>query len=159
MRGDNDQLASFWMPFTANRAFKSQPRQLVSAKGMHYRASDGRTILDGTSGLWCSNAGHCRPEITEAIAKAAATLDFAPTFQLGHPLPFELAQRLAALMPEGLDRIFFTNSGSESVDTRAQDRASDPAREGAGHAYAADRTRARLPRHRFRRDQRRRARQ
>jgi len=117
MRGDNDQLASFWMPFTANRAFKAHPRQLVSANGMYYRSSDGREILDGTAGLWCSNAGHCRPEITEAIAKAAATLDFAPTFQLGHPLPFELAQRLAALMPDGLDRIFFTNSGSESVDT------------------------------------------
>src|SRR3546814_9549564 len=84
---------------------------------MHYQSADGRAILDGTSGLWCSNAGHCRPEISEAIAKAAATLDFAPTFQLGHPLPFELAQRLADLMPPGLDRIFFTNSGSESVDT------------------------------------------
>ncbi|MBA3941358.1 MAG: aspartate aminotransferase family protein [Sphingopyxis sp.] len=117
MQGDNDQLASFWMPFTANRSYKAHPRQLVSASGMYYRSSDGREILDGTAGLWCSNAGHCRPEITEAIAKAAATLDFAPTFQLGHPLPFELAQRLAALMPEGLDRIFFTNSGSESVDT------------------------------------------
>ncbi len=117
MRGDNDQLASFWMPFTANRSYKANPRQLVSASGMHYRSSDGRTILDGTAGLWCSNAGHCRAEITDAIAKAAATLDFAPTFQLGHPLPFELAQRVAALMPEGLDRIFFTNSGSESVDT------------------------------------------
>src|SRR3546814_442727 len=117
MRGDNDQLASFWMPFTANRGFKANPRQIVSANGMHYQSADGRAILDGTSGLWCSNAGHCRPEISEAIAKAAATLDFAPTFQLGHPLPFELAQRLADLMPPGLDRIFFTNSGSESVDT------------------------------------------
>ncbi len=117
MRGDNDQLASFWMPFTANRAYKANPRQLVSASGMYYRSSDGREILDGTAGLWCSNAGHCRPEIAEAIAKAASTLDFAPTFQLGHPLPFELAQRVAALMPDGLDRIFFTNSGSESVDT------------------------------------------
>lgn len=117
MRGDNDQLASFWMPFTANRAYKANPRQLVSASGMYYRSSDGRAILDGTAGLWCSNAGHCRPEIAEAIAKAASTLDFAPTFQLGHPLPFELAQRVAALMPDGLDRIFFTNSGSESVDT------------------------------------------
>ena len=117
MKGENDPLAAFWMPFTANKAYKAHPRQLVSASGMYYRSSDGRDILDGTSGLWCSNAGHCRPEITEAIAKAAATLDFAPTFQLGHPLPFELAQRLAALMPEGLDRIFFTNSGSESVDT------------------------------------------
>jgi beta-alanine--pyruvate transaminase len=117
MRGENDQLAFFWMPFTANRAYKANPRQLVAASGMHYRSGDGRTILDGTAGLWCSNAGHCRPEITEAIAKAAVTLDFAPTFQLGHPLPFELAQRLADLMPDGLDRIFFTNSGSESVDT------------------------------------------
>ncbi|WP_200879058.1 aspartate aminotransferase family protein [Sphingopyxis sp. MWB1] len=117
MRGDNDQLAAFWMPFTANRVFKTHPRQLVSASGLYYQSSDGRTILDGTAGLWCSNAGHCRPEITEAIAKAAATLDFAPTFQLGHPLPFELAQRVAALMPPDLDRIFFTNSGSESVDT------------------------------------------
>ena len=93
---------------------------MQGANGMHYRSSDGRDILDGTSGLWCSNAGHCRPEITEAIAKAAATLDFAPTFQLGHPLPFALAQRLADLMPAGLDRIFFTNSGSESVDTSAR---------------------------------------
>src|SRR3546814_15445624 len=84
---------------------------------MHYQSADGRAILDGTSGLWCSNAGHCRPEISEAIAKAAATLDFAPTFQLGHPLPFELAQRLADLMPPGPDRIFFTNRGSASVDT------------------------------------------
>ncbi len=117
MRGDNDQLASFWMPFTANRAYRANPRQLVAASGMYYRSSDGREILDGTAGLWCSNAGHCRPEIAEAIAKAASTLDFAPTFQLGHPLPFELAQRVAALMPDGLDRIFFTNSGSESVDT------------------------------------------
>ena len=117
MKGENDPLAAFWMPFTANRAYKAHPRQLVSASGMYYQSGDGRTILDGTSGLWCSNAGHCRVEITDAIAKAAAALDFAPTFQLGHPLPFELAQRLAALMPDGLDRIFFTNSGSESVDT------------------------------------------
>jgi beta-alanine--pyruvate transaminase len=117
MKGDNDGLASFWMPFTANRAYKAHPRQLVSASGMFYQSSDGRRILDGTAGLWCTNAGHCRPEIAEAIAKAAATLDFAPTFQLGHPAPFELARRVAALMPDGLDRIFFTNSGSESVDT------------------------------------------
>ncbi|HMO76683.1 MAG TPA: aminotransferase class III-fold pyridoxal phosphate-dependent enzyme, partial [Sphingopyxis sp.] len=81
------------------------------------RSADGREILDGTAGLWCCNAGHCRPEIAEAIAETARTLDFAPTFQLGHPLVFELAQRVAAIMPEGLDRIFFTNSGSESVDT------------------------------------------
>jgi beta-alanine--pyruvate transaminase len=105
------------MPFTANRAYKAHPRQIVSASGMHYQSGDGRTILDGTAGLWCSNAGHCRTEIAAAMARAAATLDFAPTFQLGHPAAFELAQRLAALMPPGLDRIFFTNSGSESVDT------------------------------------------
>ncbi|MGB3319754.1 MAG: aspartate aminotransferase family protein [Sphingopyxis granuli] len=117
MQGDNDGLASFWMPFTANRAYKAHPRQIVSASGMHYQSGDGRTILDGTAGLWCSNAGHCRTEIAAAMARAAATLDFAPTFQLGHPAAFELAQRLAALMPPGLDRIFFTNSGSESVDT------------------------------------------
>ena len=117
MLRENDPLAAFWMPFTANRTYKQTPRQLVSAKGMHYKSADGRDILDGTAGLWCSNAGHCRDEITAAIAETAATMDFGPTFQLGHPLPFELASRLAALMPEGLDRIFFTNSGSESVDT------------------------------------------
>src|SRR3546814_8727345 len=86
MKGENDPLASFWMPFTANRAYKAHPRQFVSASGMHYRSADGREILDGTAGLWCCNAGHCRPEIAEAIAKTAAMLDFAPTFQLGHPL-------------------------------------------------------------------------
>lgn len=117
MLRDNDPMAAFWMPFTANRSYKQTPRQLVSAKDMHYQSADGRTILDGTAGLWCSNAGHCRDEITAAIAETAATMDFGPTFNMGHPLPFALASRLAALMPEGLDRIFFTNSGSESVDT------------------------------------------
>lgn len=114
---ENDPLAAFWMPFTANRAFKAAPRQLVAAKDMHYTAADGRQILDGTAGLWCSNAGHCRESIIEAIRKTAAEMDFGPTFQLAHPLAFELATRVAAIMPEGLDRIFFTNSGSESVDT------------------------------------------
>lgn len=113
----NDPLAALWMPFTANRAFKAQPRQLVAAKDMHYESADGRQILDGTAGLWAVNAGHCRPSIVEAIQKTAAELDYAPPFQLGHPLSFELARRIAALMPQGLDRIFFTNSGSESVDT------------------------------------------
>ncbi len=117
MRLENDPLASFWMPFTANRAFKAQPRLLAAAKDMHYTSSDGRQILDATAGLWCSNAGHCREPIVEAIRKTAGELDFAPTFQLAHPLPFELAGRVADLMPEGLDRVFFTNSGSESVDT------------------------------------------
>ncbi len=117
MLRENDPLAAFWMPFTANRSYKEAPRQLVSAKDMHYKSADGRDILDGTAGLWCSNAGHCRDEITAAIAQTAATMDFGPTFQLGHPLAFEFSSRLAALMPQGLDRIFFTNSGSESVDT------------------------------------------
>jgi beta-alanine--pyruvate transaminase len=105
------------MPFTANRAYKATPRQLVAAKDMHYTADDGRQVLDGTAGLWAVNAGHCRPTIVEAIQKTAAELDFAPAFQLGHPASFELASRVAAIMPKGLDRIFFTNSGSESVDT------------------------------------------
>jgi beta-alanine--pyruvate transaminase len=112
-----DDLSSFWMPFTSNRQFKAAPRLLESAKGMYYRSTDGREILDGCAGLWCVNAGHCRDEIVAAIQQAAATLDFAPTFQMGHPLAFEAASKVAALMPEGLDRIFFTNSGSESVDT------------------------------------------
>ncbi len=117
MKLENDPLAAFWMPFTANRAFKASPRMLSSARDMHYTATDGRTILDGTAGLWCVNAGHCREPIVEAIRKTAGELDFGPTFQMSHPLAFELASRVAALMPEPLSRIFFTNSGSESVDT------------------------------------------
>ena len=114
---ENDPLAAFWMPFTSNRAFKTMPRLLVSSKDMHYTSADGNSILDGTAGLWCVNAGHCRAPIVEAIQNAATELDFGPTFQLGHPKAFELASRLSAIMPRGLDRIFFTNSGSESVDT------------------------------------------
>jgi beta-alanine--pyruvate transaminase len=110
-------LDAFWMPFTANRAFKSAPRLLVSAKDMHYVTADGRSLLDGTAGLWCVNAGHARPKIVEAVQRQVAELDFAPTFQIGHPKAFELASRLAALAPSGLDRVFFTNSGSEAVDT------------------------------------------
>jgi beta-alanine--pyruvate transaminase len=105
------------MPFTANRQFKKTPRLLVSARDMHFVADDGRKILDGTSGLWCSNAGHCRPKITEAIQRQAAELDYAPVFQMGHPGPFKVAERLRTLMPGDLDYTFFTNSGSESVDT------------------------------------------
>ncbi|MCO5106480.1 MAG: aspartate aminotransferase family protein [Burkholderiaceae bacterium] len=116
-RNDLPDLSQLWMPFTANRAFKARPRMLASASGMHYTATDGTRILDGTSGLWCVNAGHCRPGITEAIARQAAELDYAPGFQLGHPDAFRAAGSIAALMPDGLDRIFFTNSGSESVDT------------------------------------------
>ena len=110
-------LDAQWMPFTANRAFKRAPRLLVRAKNMHYTDSDGRQILDGTSGLWCVNAGHCREPIVEAIASAARELDYAPGFNMGHPLAFELARRLAAIMPGNLDRVFFTGSGSEAVDT------------------------------------------
>ena len=117
MTVENDPLAAFWMPFTANRAFKAAPRQLIAAKDMHYTSGDGRLVLDGTAGLWAVNAGHCRAPIVEAIQRTAAALDFAPPFQLGHPLAFELAARIAGLMPAGLDRVFFTNSGSESVDT------------------------------------------
>lgn len=110
-------MSHLWMPFTANRQFKNQPRLLASAKGMHYTSVDGRQILDGTAGLWCVNAGHCREEIVQAIATQAGEMDYAPGFQLGHPLAFEAATAVASLMPEGMDRIFFTNSGSESVDT------------------------------------------
>jgi beta-alanine--pyruvate transaminase len=116
--GDNrPDLAAFWMPFTANRQYKDAPRLLVEASGMYYRTADGDSVLDGTAGLWCCNLGHAREEITEAVARQLATLDFAPTFQMGHPLPFRLAAALAEFAPPGLDRIFFTNSGSESVDT------------------------------------------
>jgi len=112
-----NDLSAFWMPFTANRQFKQAPRMLVGAKDMHYTASDGRKILDGTAGLWCVNAGHCRPKITEAIQHQAAELDYAPAFQMGHPIVFELANRLVDIAPAGMDHVFFTNSGSESVDT------------------------------------------
>ena len=113
----NDQLAAFWMPFTANRAFKAAPRLFAAAKDMHYTTSDGREVLDGTAGLWCVNAGHCREPIVAAIRAQAGVMDYGPTFQLGHPLAFEFANRVSQLMPAGLDRIFFTNSGSEAVDS------------------------------------------
>ena len=110
-------LSAYWMPFTANRQFKADPRLIVGAKGMYYRSEDGREVLDGTSGLWCVNAGHGRPEIAAAIQQQTLELDYAPAFQMSHPLVFRLANEIAALTPPGLDRVFFTNSGSESVDT------------------------------------------
>ncbi|PXB83542.1 aspartate aminotransferase family protein, partial [Pseudomonas aeruginosa] len=113
----SSSLDNFWMPFTANRQFKARPRLLESAEGIHYIAQGGRRILDGTAGLWCCNAGHGRREISEAVARQIATLDYAPPFQMGHPLPFELAARLAEIAPPGLNKVFFTNSGSESADT------------------------------------------
>ncbi|HEX4681656.1 MAG TPA: aminotransferase class III-fold pyridoxal phosphate-dependent enzyme, partial [Gemmatimonadaceae bacterium] len=110
-------LEELWMPFTANRAFKKAPRMLVAAKGMYYTADDGRQVLDGTAGLWCVNAGHCREPITAAIREQAATMDYAPPFQMGHPLAFELARKLVGMLPGDLDHVFFGNSGSEAVDT------------------------------------------
>ena len=112
-----NSLDAFWMPFTPNKAFKADPRMIVRAEGMHYYTPDGRAVLDGTSGLWCCAAGHGRKPIVEAIQRAAAELDYATTFNLGHPSAFEFANRLGALLPDQLDRIFFTNSGSESADT------------------------------------------
>lgn len=110
-------LSSYWMPFTANRQFKAAPRLLCSADGMHYTSIDGRRIMDGTAGLWCVNAGHGREKIVRAVERQLTSLDYAPSFQMGHPVAFEFAEKLAALAPKGLDRIFFTGSGSESVDT------------------------------------------
>ncbi len=112
-----NNMEAFWMPFTANRQFKKNPRLLVGAEGMYYYTHDGRKVLDGTAGLWCVNAGHKAPRIVKAIQDQAAELDYAPPFQLGHPRAFDLAARLAAMMPNDLDHVFFTNSGSESVDT------------------------------------------
>jgi len=118
MSPDTDPaMDAFWMPFTANRQFKKAPRLLARAAGMHYWTPEGREILDGASGLWCVNAGHGRPKIVQAIAAQAAELDYAPPFQMGHPKAFELAERLAALAPPGLDKVFLTNSGSEAVET------------------------------------------
>jgi beta-alanine--pyruvate transaminase len=111
------ELEAFWMPFTANRQFKAAPRMLVKAEGMYYTTDDGRRILDGFAGLWCCNAGHCRKPIVEAIQQQAATMDYAPAFQMGQPLAFELASRLANMAPGSLDHVFFCNSGSEAVDS------------------------------------------
>ncbi len=112
-----NDLSAFWMPFTANRQFKAAPRMIVDAEGMYYTSADGRQILDGTAGLWCCNAGHKRPRISAAIKAQADGLDYAPAFQMGHPLAFELANRLRDLAPEPMEHVFFTNSGSESVET------------------------------------------
>jgi beta-alanine--pyruvate transaminase len=111
------KLESFWMPFTANRQFKAEPRLFASAEGMHYTTVDGRKVIDGSAGLWCVNAGHGRRQIAAAVERQLMNLDFAPSFNMGHPLAFDFAERLAEIAPKGLDRIFFTNSGSESVDT------------------------------------------
>ena len=112
-----NNLEAFWMPFSDNRYFKSNPRMMARAEGMSYFTQDGREILDGTAGLWCCNAGHGRKKISEAVAKQIQQMDYAPAFQMGHPAAFELASRLTNLAPGDLDHVFFTNSGSESVDT------------------------------------------
>ena len=109
--------SAFFMPFTMNRQFKKAPRLFARAEGMYYYTPEGDKVLDGTAGLWCVNAGHCRKKIVDAVAKGVATLDFAPPFQMGHPLAFEFADKVVQLAPEGMTRVFFTNSGSESVDT------------------------------------------
>ena len=110
-------MDAYWMPFTANRQFKKSPRLLAKASGMHFWTPEGRQILDGIAGLWCVNAGHGRPRIVQAIAEQAAEMDFAPPFNMGHPKAFELAERLVELTPKGLNKVFYTNSGSESVET------------------------------------------
>jgi beta-alanine--pyruvate transaminase len=110
-------LAAYWMPFTANRQFKADARLIVGAKGLYYQSEDGREVMDGTSGLWCVNAGHGRPEIAAAVQRQLLELDYAPAFQMSHPKVFQLANELARMTPPGLDRVFFTNSGSESVDS------------------------------------------
>ena len=112
-----EALNAYWLPFTANRQFKASPRLVVQADGMYYTTADGRRILDGFAGLWCCNAGHSRKPIVEAIAEQAATMDYAPAFQMAHPLAFELAHNIVELAPRPLDHVFFCNSGSEAVDT------------------------------------------
>ena len=115
-----NNLEAYWMPFTANRQFKSAPRLFVAAEGMFYKTREGREILDAASGLWCVNAGHGRAKIVEAVQKQVAEMDYAPAFQWGHPAAFELSSRLATLLPGDLDHVFYGNSGSEAVDTAVQ---------------------------------------
>jgi beta-alanine--pyruvate transaminase len=110
-------LQHYWMPFTDNRRFKAKPRLIASAKDMYFTTVEGKQVLDGLATLWCVNAGHGRPRIVEAIRTQAGELDFASSFALGHPLPFRLAERIAAIAPQGMQQVFFTNSGSEAVDT------------------------------------------
>ena len=113
----NARTDAFWMPFTPNRQFKSSPRLVASAHGIAYRTPEGREVLDGTSGLWCVGAGHRHPRIVEAMKRQIDTLDFASSFQVGHAGAFELAERIGALAPPGMDRVFLVNSGSEAMDT------------------------------------------
>ena len=114
---DNLNLDNYWIPFTANNVFKQNPRLLVEAQGMYYKTDDDREILDGIAGLWCCNAGHCHPHIVKAVQEQIATMDYATAFNMSHPKAFQLAEKISELTPNGLDRIFFGNSGSEAVDT------------------------------------------
>ncbi len=114
---DRAWYEAHWMPFTANRSFKNDPRMIVEAKGAYFTDIDGRKIFDGLSGLWCTGLGHSRPEITEAVSRQMAKLDYAPAFQFAHPLSFELANKIKDVTPDGLDYVFFTNSGSDAADT------------------------------------------
>ncbi|MDH4049172.1 MAG: aspartate aminotransferase family protein [Gammaproteobacteria bacterium] len=117
LRADVPDLQSYWMPFTGNRKFKKNPRLISRASGVHCWTHDGKKVLDAIAGLWCCNAGHCHPKIVEAIQKQAAVLDYATAFQMSHPAVFELANKVAGLAPDGMDYVFFVNSGSEAVDT------------------------------------------
>ena len=114
---ENLNLDNYWLPFTPNKKFKANPRLLTSAKGMFYKSDDGREVLDGIAGLWCTNAGHCHPKIVAAVQNQAAELDYATAFNMSHPKAFELAKKVSSLTPQGLDRIFYGNSGSEAVET------------------------------------------
>ena len=154
-----NDLSAFWMPFTANRQFKQAPRMFVSAKDMHYTTTDGRKVLDGTAGLWCVNAGHCRPKITEAIATQAGELDFAPTFQMGHPIVFEFANRLVDIAPVGPRPCVLHQFGLGIGRHGAEDGARLSPRQGRRLALPPDRPRARLSRRQFRRHLGRRHRQ
>jgi beta-alanine--pyruvate transaminase len=129
------EQSAFWMPFTANRQFKRSPRLLVRAEGMYYWTPEGRQVLDAAAGMWCVNAGHGRPRIVEAIRRQAGEMDFAPTFQMGHPIAFDFAARLARVAPEGFSRVFFTNSGSESVDTALKIALAWQRARGEGHRF------------------------
>ncbi|HSN39704.1 MAG TPA: aspartate aminotransferase family protein [Burkholderiales bacterium] len=133
MKPRDYKLDAYWMPFTANRAYKAAPRMFVAAQDMHYVTDDGRKVLDGTSGLWCVNAGHSRPRIVEAVKKQVETMDYSPAFQMGHPGAFRVAERLANMAPADLDHVFYCNSGSEAVDTALKIALAYHRAKGEGH--------------------------
>ncbi len=133
MKTRDYKLDAYWMPFTANRAYKAAPRMFVAAQDMHYVTDDGRKVLDGTSGLWCVNAGHSRPKIVEAVKKQVETMDYSPSFQMGHPSAFRVAERLANMAPADLDHVFYCNSGSEAVDTALKIALAYHRAKGEGH--------------------------